>query len=49
MHSARHMVSDELKDQEVFLEFRNDRLWHRGKGGEGETRYPAAASLPKLT
>lgn len=48
MHSARHMVSDELKDQEVFLEFRNDHLGHRGKGGEGETRYPAAASLQKL-
>ena len=48
MHSARHMVSDELKDQEVFLEFRNDHLGHRGKGGEGETRYPSAASLQKL-
>jgi len=48
MHAARHMVSDELKDQEVFLEFRNDHLGHRGKGGEGETRYPSAASLEKL-
>ncbi|MFD1035507.1 hypothetical protein ACFQ15_12650 [Sphingomonas hankookensis] len=48
MHSARHMVSDELKDQEVFLEFRNDHLGHRGKGGEGETRYPSAASLQRL-
>lgn len=48
MHSARHMVSDELKDKEVFLEFRNDFLGHKGKGGEGETRYPSAASLVNL-
>ncbi len=48
MHSARHMVSDELKDQEVFLEFRNDHLGHKGRGGEGETRYPSRASLLKL-
>ncbi|UUL83966.1 site-specific integrase [Sphingomonas qomolangmaensis] len=47
MHSARHMVADELKDQEVFIEFRNDHLGHRGKG-EGETRYPSAASLQRL-
>jgi|GEM_PF-5119722 len=48
MHSAWHMVSDELKDQAVFLEFRNDHFGHRGEGGEGETRYPAAALLQKL-
>lgn len=48
MHAARHMVSDELKQQEVSLEFRNDHLGHTGKGGEGETRYPSAASLEKL-
>lgn len=48
MHSARHMVADELKDQEVFIEFRNDHLGHKGKG-EGETRYPSAASLARLT
>ena len=48
MHSARHMVSDELKDQEVFIEFRNDHLGHKGKGGEGVTRYPSRASLNKL-
>lgn len=47
MHSARHMVADELKDQQVFIEFRNDHLGHRGKG-EGETRYPSAASLQRL-
>lgn len=48
MHSARHMVSDELKDQEVFIEFRNDHLGHKGKGGEGVTRYPSRTSLAKL-
>lgn len=47
MHAARHMVADEMKDQEVFIEFRNDHLGHRGKG-EGETRYPSAASLRRL-
>lgn len=47
MHAARHMQSDELKDQEVFPEFRNDHLGHRGKG-EGETRYPSASSLERL-
>jgi hypothetical protein len=47
MHSARHMVADELKDQSVFIEFRNDFLGHKGKG-EGENRYPSAASLARL-
>ena len=45
MHSARHMVSDELKQQAIFLEFRNDLLGHRSAGGEGATRYPSAAAL----
>ncbi|MAW99181.1 MAG: hypothetical protein CMN72_05925 [Sphingomonas sp.] len=45
MHSARHMVSDELKQQEIFLEFRNDLLGHKTNGGEGATRYPSAAAL----
>jgi len=47
MHSARHMVADELKDQSVFIEFRNDFLGHKAKG-EGENRYPSAASLSRL-
>ena len=47
MHAARHMVADELKDQEVFIEFRNDHLGHKGHG-EGQTRYPSAASLTRL-
>ena len=42
------MVSDELKDQEVFIEFRNDHLGHKSKGGEGVTRYPSRASPTKL-
>ncbi|WP_161555517.1 integrase [Sphingomonas carotinifaciens] len=45
MHSARHMVSDELKQQEIFLEFRNDLLGPKTAGGEGATRYPLAAAL----
>ncbi|MBR0553836.1 site-specific integrase [Stakelama marina] len=45
MHSARHMVSDELKQQAIFLEFRNDLLGHKTNGGEGATRYPSAAAL----
>lgn len=49
MHAARHMVSDELKDQEVFIEFRNDHLGHKGTGGEGVTRYPSPASLQRLS
>lgn len=48
MHAARHTVSDELKQQEIFLEFRNDLLGHRSKGGEGATRYPSAAALSKV-
>lgn len=48
MHAARHTVSDELKDQEVFIEFRNDLLGHKGTGGEGMTRYPGRASLERL-
>lgn len=45
MHSARHMVSDELKQQAIFLEFRNDLLGHKTAGGEGASRYPSAAAL----
>lgn len=45
MHSARHMVSDELKQQAIFLEFRNDLLGHKTPGGEGATRYPSATAL----
>ncbi|OAH43789.1 hypothetical protein AX777_18405 [Sphingobium yanoikuyae] len=45
MHSARHTVSDELKQQEIFLEFRNDLLGHKGQGGDGVTRYPSATRL----
>lgn len=48
MHSCRHAVSDELKKAEIFLEARNDLLGHKGKGGEGETRYPSPTALRKL-
>jgi integrase len=49
MHSCRHMVSTELKDLQVFPEFRNDLLGHSsGKGGEGVTRYPKATRLNRL-
>ena len=49
MHSARHMVSDELKQQAVFLEFRNDLLGHKTAGGEGATRYPSTAELKTVS
>lgn len=49
MHAARHMVSDELKQKQVFVESRNDLLGHKGKGGDGETRYPSRASLELLS
>lgn len=48
MHSCRHTVSTELKDLEVFPEFRNDLLGHAGGGREGESRYAKAARLQKL-
>lgn len=48
LHAVRHAVSDELKEQEVFIEHRNDLLGHQSAGGEGATRYPSAASLSKL-
>jgi integrase len=48
MHAARHAVSDELKQNEVLIEFRNDLLGQRGTGGDGETRYPSRAGLRKL-
>ena len=49
MHSCRHMVSTELKDLQVFPEFRNDLLGHSGgTGGEGVIRYPKATRLNRL-
>ncbi len=48
MHSARHSVSDELKQQAIFLEFRNDLLGQQNKGGDGATRYPSATQLSTL-
>ena len=48
MHAARHSVSDELKQQAVFVEFRNDLLGHQNKGGDGATRYPSATKLSTL-
>lgn len=48
MHAARHMVSDEMKDQEVFIEYRNDYMGWKGQGGEGMTRYPSRSSLQRL-
>ena len=48
MHAARHTVSDELKQLEIFLEFRNDLLGHKSRGGEGATRYPSPAALNKV-
>jgi integrase len=47
MHSARHMVDTELKDLEVFSEFRDDALGHKGKG-EGPSRYSKATRLRRL-
>ncbi len=38
LRAARHTVSTELKELEVFGEDRNDALGHKGKG-EGSTRY----------
>lgn len=45
MHSARHAVSDELKQQGIFVEFRNDLLGQQSAGGEGATRYPSPTAL----
>ena len=47
LHAARHTVSTELKDLEVFEEHRNDALGHKGKG-EGSTRYSKATRVAKL-
>ncbi|WP_158274625.1 tyrosine-type recombinase/integrase [Sphingosinicella humi] len=47
LHAARHTVSTELKELEVFEEHRNDALGHKGKG-EGSTRYSKATRLAKL-
>lgn len=46
-HSTRHVVADELKQAEVYIEFRNDLLGHAGKG-EGVRRYPSPTDLQKL-
>lgn len=46
LHSARHMVSDELKNLGVFAEFRNDALGHKGEG-EGVTRYAKSDAVGK--
>lgn len=47
LHAARHTVSTELKELEVFEEHRNDALGHKGKG-EGTTRYAKATRVAKL-
>lgn len=47
LHAARHTVSTELKNLEVFEEHRNDALGHEGKG-EGSTRYAKATRVAKL-
>jgi integrase len=47
LHAARHTVSTELKELEVFEEHRNDALGHKGKG-EGSTRYAKATRVAKL-
>jgi integrase len=47
LHAARHTVSTELKELEVFEEHRNDALGHKGKG-EGATRYAKATRVAKL-
>jgi len=48
MHSCRHMVSTELKELQVFTEFRDDLLGHKGKGSEGKTRYAKATRLRRI-
>lgn len=47
LHAARHTVSTELKELEVFEEHRNDALGHKGKG-EGSTRYAKATRVAKI-
>lgn len=47
LHSARHMVDTELKELQVFSEFRDDALGHKGKG-EGPARYAKATRLQRL-
>ena len=47
MHAARHMVETELKELQVFPEFRDDALGHKGQG-EGPSRYAKATRLQKL-
>lgn len=47
LHSARHMVDTELKELQVFSEFRDDALGHKAKG-EGPSRYAKATRLQRL-
>ena len=47
LHAARHMVDTELKELEIFPEFRDDALGHKGEG-EGPSRYAKATRLQKL-
>lgn len=47
LHAARHTVSTELKELEVFEEHRNDALGHKGKG-EGSARYAKATRVAKI-
>jgi integrase len=47
LHAARHMVDTELKELEIFPEFRDDALGHKGEG-EGPSRYAKATRLKKV-
>jgi hypothetical protein len=47
MHAARHSFDTELKELEVFPEYREDALGHAGHQGE-RRRYSKAARLKKL-
>ncbi len=47
LHAARHMVETELKELEVFPEYRDDALGHKSEG-EGPSRYAKATRLEKL-
>ena len=48
MHSCRHMVSTELKELQVFPEYRNDVLGQGQQGSEGVTRYSKATRLRRV-
>lgn len=47
LHAARHMVATELKELEIFKEFRDDALGQKGEG-EGATRYAKATRVKKV-